>query len=106
MTVCQASRSGNGPLVAVAGSQSAASTVIRGGLRHARHPPAGIAISRDGPFLRSSRDFKHSQVGSRFALLDQGSGRSRGAHVRRAAPERDSNASPKIAPELSWIRIQ
>ena len=106
MTDCQANRSRYEPLAAVAGSQCAPSTVIHGGLTLDRCLPAGIAILNDQQFLRSIRNFEHSRTNFRLVLLDQGSGPTRRAHIRRAATECDSNTGSKIAFELSRIRIQ
>lgn len=106
MTDCQANRSRYEPLVAVTGSQCAARALIHGGMRHDKCPPAGIDILKDCPFLQSGRDFKHSRTNFRLVLLDQGSGRTLRAHIRRAATECDSKTGSKIAFELSGIRIQ
>lgn len=106
MTVCQASRSGNGPLVAVAGSQRAASAVIHTGTRHDKRLPTGIANSKGRCFLESSLGFGHRSANPGLAPLGEAKGRARKALFRWSTPECVLNTASRIVFELPGVRVQ
>ena len=106
MTDCQANRSTNEPLVTVTGSQSAAGTLIHGGIRWAECLPAGIANSKNCLFLRSGQGFGHRSTNSGLASLNQWKEHFRRPFGRWPTPECISNTASRIALESSGIRIQ